>query len=594
MNADHPADWLHPFQVRAVIQYAKDLFLNGDREKSRALLSAYREALNPADEATGWPAALQPWRDELHELAAEVNMLLGRLEDSLDFFGNPVGWAPVLSLKSNLMIYDAEIDDAIKQLWFAYRVRTAFDRVQDATTALQDAVGALDAGRKNLEGTLTQAQNSVPGLLTSLQDKATTYAREKSRLMERQDKLLGEAKSKEERQRIIKGVFGVIDAASTIVPVGQPYLKAAGSAVNNISQFFTDDPEDRSNALEGLGKTAGALKTDLGTYQTSLIQNVSDGFVQIETESAKLGELTDERDAALAQVEAKSGLYKAIREARAAVNTKEDAIDKLEGEIAGLKAKKEIATRTRPPAPKPGATDSDEDKALRAACDKAITEADTELTTKGTALATAKKDLPPLKLAVDDKTTALARSEDHYEYSASARSAKTALASQKRELTRKKAEKSAQIEQWQRALGNASEGLGKLANSGKQFTLPADQVAARVNAELVKLEKNDPLYKELKETVDDMELEVTDLKQSLQSTRSVVDTTTRNWLDNRGQTRALSATIQRKSRVLDHFALQYVDKMKADAYERLIRYQYYIQKSFEYLFLTPCPMSIIG
>jgi hypothetical protein len=72
VNADHPADWLHPFQVRAVIQYAKDLFLNGARDKSRALLSAYREALNPADEATGWPAALQLWRDELHELAAEV------------------------------------------------------------------------------------------------------------------------------------------------------------------------------------------------------------------------------------------------------------------------------------------------------------------------------------------------------------------------------------------------------------------------------------------------------------------------------------------------------------------------------------------
>src|SRR5262249_4270052 len=144
------------------------------------------------------------------------------------------------------------------------------------------------------------------------------------------------------------------------------------------------------------------------------------------------------------------------------------------------------------------------------------------------------------------------------------------------------------IEQWQRILGNASEGLGTLANSVKQFTLPADQVAARVNAELAKLEKNDPLYQELKETVDDMQLGVTALKESLQLTRSLVDTTTRNWLDNRRQTRALSATIQRNSVILDHFALQYVDKMKADAYERLIRYQYYIQKSFEYLFLTPC------
>src|SRR4051794_35497663 len=81
-------------------------------------------------------------------------------------------------------------------------------------------------------------------------------------------------------------------------------------------------------------------------------------------------------------------------------------------------------------------------------------------------------------------------------------------------------QQSADIETWQQRLGNVSEGLGTLASSVKQLMLPADEVAARVDAELVKLEKTDQAYAQLKEKVADIDLAVTDLKGSLQSTQS--------------------------------------------------------------------------
>jgi hypothetical protein len=566
------------------------------------VLALYKAVMPPPDDPQVEPPPGSPprgwalewrqaqWRDELYELRAEAEGLLARLEDSLDFFGNPVGWAPVLSLKSNLQIYNAEIDDAIDQLWYAYRVRTAFARVQDAAKDLQEAVGTLERSRSNIEQTLADAQNAVPDLLLSLQDKQSTYATQHAALLKTVSDLKQMAAGNVERNRIIDGVFGVIDAACTIIPVGQPYLKAAGGTLRSVSGFFKGDPDAPVNALNGLAKTAGSLKTDLDTYKTHLTgKNIDNQLQALEDKTAEFDALTGSQQSAWDALESKVPLYKEIRGARDNLRAKEREIDQTEGQIEHLQKKIAIWTRERPPKPTPPATDTDEDTIKREEIDKLIQEAEGDITGKRTDLQTKKNELKGLQTTFGETKAALARSLKKYEWSTSAQSTKTEIANKQRALTRKKAERSADIDTLQRGLGFASEGLGTLAETVKQLTLPADEVASLVDAELVKLEQSDAAYTQLKKTVDDLGLEVTGLKGALQSTCAEVDTATRSWLDNRRQARVLNAAIREKAKVLDHFALQFVEKMKADAYERLIRYQYYIQKAYEYLFLAPCP-----
>jgi hypothetical protein len=585
--ASQPDGWLHPFQLRAVVQYAKDLFLSGHREKALALLSAYRPALARADDPKTRPPALEPLQDEVHGLAAEVDILLHRLENSRDFFGNPVGWTPVLSLKSNVQLYKNEIDNAIRELWFAYRVRRAFARVQDATKELQAATAGLDASRTGIEEALKSAQNAVPGLLVALQNKQSAAATKQAELKGRVADLKAQAGRTEQSKRIIDGIFGVIDAVCTALPVGQPYVKAAGSALANVEGFFTSDPQDRWKALNGLGESAKTLKDDLDKSRPELLENVTKQIADADEEAKSFDASAQQQQTAYAQVEEKTSKFREVRQAKEQVSSKELEIVGIEAEIRGKERLREAWRRKRPPEREPGVDDPD--ASVRQLADKRIAQLTAEIDQKNNDLAGKKKELQALKTTLGDKTADLGRLEDRHEWSVGVQAAKTAIAQKQRDLEAARKKQSTKIDKAQRMLGGASEGLGKLASTVKTLTLPEDEIQKRVTTELEKLETNDPAYQQLKAAADELEVVVTGLKASLDATKAQVDLATRSWLDNRRQKRVLDQAIRTKARVLDHLASQYVDKMKADACERLIRFQYYIQKSYEYYFLAPCP-----
>ncbi len=598
--------WMHPLQVRAVVRYCRDLFLQGHREKAHALLSAYHENLRPAlypegrtvnGWPPGWPETMRPWADALLDLAMEVDAMMSRLESSRDYFGNPVGWAPILSLASNLQIYNAEIDEAIGQLWFSYRVRKAFKSVEDAANELSAAANGLDSTAEKLGGTLTKAAQALPALITALRDKRDTFTKKKADLEAKVGALRDQAGSNEERKRTINAIFGIIEAASAVIPVGQPYLKAAGSTLKGAAGFFTAKPNEMSKQVEtfmgglatGLDTISGGLKPD--SYGASMLKQFDDDLKVIETNETDVTAMTTARDEAFKQVDKQAPLFEAFRKARAAVSQQELDLRSLDDDIRALEERIDFLTRRRPDDPEPGTPDDEETKSRRVEIDKELELKRPKLKEKQDQRAKKDSELPALKQAAQTASDKLETSEERYALATKSADVKAELAKQKKLVGQAKIERAAKIAEAQRALTSASKALGGLGGSIKELMLPAEEVQARVDAELAQLQKDDPAYKALKAETDKLELGVTSLDQSVMATRTQMVSATRNWLENRTQAQALRRLQRTKMKSLDHGVLQHVEKMKDDAYERLVRSQYYIQKAYEHVFLEPCPAA---
>ncbi|HEV2839766.1 MAG TPA: hypothetical protein VGW39_00430, partial [Chthoniobacterales bacterium] len=133
--------WLHPLGVQKALEYARDLFLGGERVETETMLADYDAAL-ALDPPTGgaWET------DSAHWMAAqsEVASMLARLRGHLDYFGNAAGYTPLLSLPASVKLYANESERALKLLLLAGWVDAEERNAKDAAAALGDAINAAN------------------------------------------------------------------------------------------------------------------------------------------------------------------------------------------------------------------------------------------------------------------------------------------------------------------------------------------------------------------------------------------------------------------------------------------------------------------
>lgn len=565
-------DWLHPFQVRAVLRYCKDLFINGQREKARALLQAYEVDLARADSKP----RLRNMRDELVALEIEHQQLIHRLDHSLDFYGNPIGWAPVLSLESNLEFYNHEIDTSIEQLWLAYRIRRAFSSLADAGAALDKAKSSLESERTGLEKQLTTAQDEFPAALRALQEAVQKHNQAKAKLEPIRLRLVEQAKNNEERKRIVSGVFNVIEGATAVIPFGQPYLKAAGGALNSVGQLIAD-PSDPAKIVESLGTNLGDLAKDVEAYKPASIEDISSQVRRNTLDTADFEEFDKSRNLELGHDGTLFEHTQTINQKSRAVDQATAKLDRARNELDEINQKIRVEDRRRPR--------TSDDAKVR---DQKIKGLKTDAQVAGIAIQANETALSNAKAEFESATQKLLFSGSKQDWERESGKKKADLMSKKRQLEDKLADRSDAVGKAQRALASAAQGMSKLSKGIAAFTMASEQILAAVNAELAKLKDGSPEYRELSGEVDKLALEENNTESKLKATQVRIGTATDAWLANRQKAGMVADQLALKARALDHFALQYVDKMKADARERLARYQYYIAKAYEYEFLQPC------
>lgn len=250
--------WVHPFQLESVLRYARDAFLAGSRNPVSDLLKPYEHALSLplptgsdaglpwiAGEAARWTAA-----------QAEVASMLHRLRNQLDYFGNPAGYMPFLSLQATLRLYDIETKDAVRTLLLASWVQDVSNQQQSAANAIGSALDELNKDSSRIADQLVQAEakmESVDQQMTSLEQRLAVLSTELGKL---RTELFNESAHNEKQKAFIKAGIKMAAAICQVVPIGQPVLGTIGDLANIAADINEEGVPDTVTKMGGTIKKA--------------------------------------------------------------------------------------------------------------------------------------------------------------------------------------------------------------------------------------------------------------------------------------------------------------------------------------------------
>ena len=81
---------------------------------------------------------------ELSNADMEMQSIMGRIAQSLDYFGNPFGWAPMLSFEAYSAAFGKEIEHAINVMYLSYWLGKEAENNENLRKAKADAVGLIE------------------------------------------------------------------------------------------------------------------------------------------------------------------------------------------------------------------------------------------------------------------------------------------------------------------------------------------------------------------------------------------------------------------------------------------------------------------
>jgi hypothetical protein len=251
---DIPNAWVHPLQLESVLRYARDAFLADARDDVSKFIAPYEAAL-AAPRPTSEDKSI-PWTEDdaaqWNSTQAEVASMLHRLRTQLDYFGNPAGYMPFLSLQATMRLYDLETRDALRTLLLAHWVADESNKAQSAANAFGSAIEQTNKDTARVAEQLVQSEarmESIDHELTSLQDRLTTLS---TKLDTLRTELYTEAADDLQKKAAIKFGVKMVAAICQVVPVGQPVLGTIGK----LASFAADIKEEGvPDTLSKIGET---------------------------------------------------------------------------------------------------------------------------------------------------------------------------------------------------------------------------------------------------------------------------------------------------------------------------------------------------
>ena len=302
--------YLHPYYLSAVMRYANDAFINNRIETTFQICREYHAALdeylNPTtplsnegtnegtnegiiddlDDILGSRAfsiddLIYDDREErlgLQNNLVEIKKMLFKIERGLDYFGNPVGWVPLLSFEVMLANYNAEIDRAVPTLYMYYwlnRVdRTLQDMVQASQLAASTTEREIDANQELLNSLVLE----IPVVQDEIDDLINQIDILTQRIETLQNQLLAQATKnvkKRNRWKKLFGIFsGAVSAVSSVLPVVGPVLGATTAGIATATNI--------GKAINGTLSTGLSLASIIDSNNSSTWKDLQSCMVKLE------------------------------------------------------------------------------------------------------------------------------------------------------------------------------------------------------------------------------------------------------------------------------------------------------------------------
>lgn len=263
--------WVHPYYIAAVVRHINDSYLNNYFSYSKATANDYYNLINEFEDSNEWEDFDGTLKVELLDQATELEGMLYKLNENLDYFGNPLGWVPMLSFEVYLTNFNNEIDRAMPTLYLNYWLQHI-----DQTLASQVEAARVAAVQTQNDIAASQSQiNSLTSNIPVLENKITVLQGQievtQNRLEQLKAELMAKAKHNVKKRNRINKAFGIVKAAVNCIPVYGPIISTGMDVVGNY--FGVSDTYGYSNAISGALQSVTSF--DYGAALGNLQQTIS-------------------------------------------------------------------------------------------------------------------------------------------------------------------------------------------------------------------------------------------------------------------------------------------------------------------------------
>jgi hypothetical protein len=265
-RADLQRGWLHPNAARGILTYGEDLYRMGFMEKANAELQILLENIESVDVITE-PA------ESYIAVKQRINALQSRISVNRDYYGNPAGYVPALSLASAIGLINSELAASSTILAVTERVRMDAETAALNNLNLTNVRNAAARDVVNLGDKLNDLAESVP----RLQQEALAVADdERSFLLgcQQHENLLRQRAQQlgNPEPSFLSKAVKTLGTLAKVCPVGQPMLGAVGGVIDFASTLDERTPWDSITQVPSLmsGFSGANMETSMQSFRQTV------------------------------------------------------------------------------------------------------------------------------------------------------------------------------------------------------------------------------------------------------------------------------------------------------------------------------------
>ena len=265
-----PYAYLHPYYIAAVMRHANDAYINNCIDEVAETYLEYHdlidEYLNSNSGNTGGThegiidgedgilrakERMKANEDfewllddnetetklELQSDLIEMESVMFKIGQGLDYFGNPQGWTPLLSFEVYMENYKNEVNRAIPTLYMYYWMNhvdlTLQRRVEASKLAAEETEQNLDNNMASLNSLVFE----VPVLQDETEEVSQRIVDVTEKLEKLQDELMRKAKHNVRKRNRLKKIFGIVKTVANVLPITGALGTAIGEGIDVALKF---------------------------------------------------------------------------------------------------------------------------------------------------------------------------------------------------------------------------------------------------------------------------------------------------------------------------------------------------------------------
>ncbi len=334
---DQPYTWLNSYLLNMVLSDARNAYISGRIDYAEQRLNEYSGIMEEYQTDVTWNDLSPDEQYELLQMYDEMQILLHRIEDGLDYFGNSPGWVPMLSFEVNAAAFDQEVDRSINMLYLAYWITNKAHTEQQRVDALSATRDQLRLEMEQAKLDYDDAAARIPVMRNKAQEMQTRTEELQIALETKETELRSQAVNNTRPPWWEVGIRMGLKTAGTIcsmIPVYPPLFQTIGSGLTLASNFDPDQPwdtiigaadittdcfstmfdnavEDQQNKLKGIDpNSAESKKIEYLGAMRDASKGMSAGLTDMKGFLSNLEAPAEEIDAELEKLKSESGEYK--------------------------------------------------------------------------------------------------------------------------------------------------------------------------------------------------------------------------------------------------------------------------------------------